>query len=421
MTYFGTDGIRGKAYDSLPLLRAYQLGVAIQEVYHGDKVVIGYDTRESSIDFLNALLQGLDGMEVIVGGMLPTPVIAYYSQVHHMIGIMITASHNPYEDNGLKVFEYGFKVLEQSKLKLEAIMQKISSYEPLNIQYQVTHIESEYIDFTQQLFPHLSFTEYSIDNAHGATSIIAQMLFPAKHYFCEPNGVNINASCGATHMDAIKKVKQTPVAFSFDGDGDRMLMVIDDEIIFGDQVLYVFAKDYLLKQKEISVALSVMTNPGVIQAFESLNIHLFETPVGDAHLFDAIANHGITMGAEASGHFMMTYRDDKTSALIGDGMLAAMYMIDIFSRYGLDTVKSWLKEIKMMPMKTKNINISKDVLDKPEVKSCIESLTKTVNHPYKVIVRPSGTEPKIRLTVSLETLDEVDAMLEQLSACIERG
>jgi len=420
MTYFGTDGIRGKAYDTLPLLRAYQLGVAIKEVFKGEKVVIGYDTRASSKDFLEALIQGLQGMEVIVGGMVPTPVIAFYSQVHHMIGVMITASHNPYEDNGLKVFEYGFKVLESSKKTLEYAMKKVIAYDAQPVSYHMTKIETEYLEFANQLYPNSSFDDYVIDDAHGATSMLSKALFPVKHYFCEPDGKNINEACGATHMESIRNLKNTPVAFSFDGDGDRMLMIIEDKVIYGDQVLYVFAKDLLLKGDNVSVALSIMTNPGVIKAFESLNIDIFETPVGDTYLFDAIQYQGITMGAEASGHYMLSYKALDTSVLIGDGMLAARYMIDMISRYGLKTIQAWLSEIQLLPMHTKNIRIQKDVLQNPNVKQCLDNIISRIETPYKVIVRPSGTEEKIRLTVSLETQNEVDDMLEKLSACIER-
>lgn len=422
MMYFGTDGIRGKAYDTLPLLRAYQLGVALKEVYPKDQFIIGYDTRVSSLDFVHALVDGLEGMKVKVAGMVPTPLIAYDSQVNHLIGVMITASHNPYEDNGLKVFEYGFKVSDDAKQNLETVMQTVTSYSKRDVLLNTVDKTQDYVTFATSLFGHPTFNDYVIDCAHGTTSFISQMMFEVPHYFNEPNGTNINEACGATYMQAVQEVKKNHrVGFSFDGDGDRMLMVIDEDIIYGDQILYLFAKDMMLKGDNVSVALSVMTNPGVFKAFKHLGVDVYETPVGDAYLFEAIKDGHATIGAEASGHYMLHYDNGMNRVLIGDGMLAAKKVIDIISRYSLDVIKTWLKDIEMVPMSTKSIHIDKAVLNKPHISTCIESIQKEVSKPYKCIVRPSGTEEKIRLAVSLPTQKEVDDMLHRLVACLERG
>ena len=422
MTYFGTDGIRGKAYDTFPLLRAYQLGVALKEVYPKDQFIIGYDTRLSSLDFVHALVDGLEGMHVEVAGMVPTPLIAYDSQVNHSIGIMITASHNPYEDNGLKVFEYGFKVSDDAKKKLETVMQTVISYSKRDVSLKLVDKTQDYVTFAKSLFGHPIFNDFVIDCAHGATSYVSQMMFEAPHYFNEPNGTNINERCGATNMQAIQEVKKKHrVGFSFDGDGDRMLMVIDDDVIYGDQILYLFAKDMMLSGDNVSVALSVMTNPGVLKAFQHLGVDVYETPVGDAYLFDAIKDGYATIGAEASGHYMLNYNNGKNQVLIGDGLLAAKKVIDIISRYSLDVIKTWLKDIVTVPMSTKSIHIDKTILNRPHVNTCIKSIQEKVSKPFKCIVRPSGTEAKIRLTVSLPTQKEVDDMLHRLVTCLERG
>jgi phosphoglucosamine mutase len=177
----------------------------------------------------------------------------------------------------------------------------------------------------------------------------------------------------------------------------------------------------MLKGENVSVALSVMTNPGVLRAFEHLGVNVYETPVGDAYLFEAIKNQYATIGAEASGHYMLSFDNGVEHVLIGDGMLAAKKIIDIMSRYGIDVVKLWLEEISMVPMTTKNLHLDRTCLDRDDIKECIEQLKKHVIPPYKVIVRPSGTEDKIRLTVSLPTQKEVNNMLDQLTRCLERG
>lgn len=422
MKYFGTDGIRGKAYESLPLLRAYQLGVAIKAVFPNDDVVIGYDTRASSLDFVHALLNGLDGHSSVVGGMVPTPVIAFYSQVKRVIGVMITASHNPYHDNGLKVFEYGFKVTDKTKHDLERVMQTITTYEKKDVSYNESDISSLYLEFVSSLKYDETFKDIVFDCAHGATSNLSPRIFHVPHVFNAPNGININDNCGATHMEAAKRISgHHRVAISYDGDGDRMLMVIDGDVIYGDQILYLFAKDMKLMHQKVSVALSIMTNPGVIKAFQREDIDVFETPVGDTYLFEAIKEGHATMGAEASGHYMLTYDNGIRKVSIGDGMLAAKKVIDIISRYGLNVIKSWLDDITLVPMTTKSMFMNRDVLNKVSVKACIDSLKKQITPPHKLIVRASGTEEKIRLTVSLNTQKEVDEMIIKVSECLERG
>ena len=189
MKYFGTDGIRGKAYDTLPLLRAFQLGFAVKSIYKNQKVIIGYDTRESSLDYVSALINGLEGSVFEVAGIVTTPVIAYYSNLKSCIGIMVTASHNPYYDNGLKVFTKGFKIKDQEKISIENLMNKIHKYQHIKKSFKIiNNAKRLYMDFVKNLELEKNFSDYIIDAANGSASYLSRDLFDGEIYFGSPNG-----------------------------------------------------------------------------------------------------------------------------------------------------------------------------------------------------------------------------------------
>ena len=413
MTYFGTDGIRGHAYDTLPLLRAYQLGYALKTRYKDCHVVIGMDTRVSSPSYVEALRLGLSPNQVTFLGVVPTPVLAYETMVLNTYGVMVTASHNPYYDNGLKVFHQGIKLSKDEIRELEMLMDAITSYEhqdltPLGITQNHYHMLYEHLTLLEPDIP------YVLDAAHGAASYLVSDYIKGHIINHAPNGYNINDHCGATHLETIlEATKDIPLGFSLDGDADRLLMVYQQQIVYGDMIAYILIKDHLLLGHKETVALSIMTNPGVIEAFERLGVTVYSTPVGDSYLIEAIKQGHATYGAEASGHIITPHIH------MGDGILIMKLLLDIIFRRGLETVVSWLHEISLKPMETVNLKAPKSVLDNPLVKAFIDLERASLETHEKIIVRPSGTEPLIRITVSKKTEPSLQKTLKRIIEVIE--
>ena len=417
MNFFGTDGIRGKAYDTLPLLRAFQFGFAIKSLYANEKVIIGYDTRESAVDYVSALINGLDNTKFEVAGIVTTPMIAYYSNLKSCIGIMVTASHNPYYDNGLKIFIDGYKIDDQAKMDIENHMNKVSEYKHKKIPFKISnHIRNLYLEFIKSLELKNKFNNYIIDAANGSASYVSSDLFDGKIYFNNPNGKNINENCGCTCINIISEInKENEVSFSFDGDGDRVLITFRSKILNGDEIMYIIAKDMVQNGKKPKIACSIMTNPGSVKAFNKIGIDLVETNVGDAFLMKEIRKGNADIGFESSGHFILNYGNN---ILLGDGLLVAKILIDIFSRYDIDFIYTWLKEIQLSPMKTENLRLEKKLLDDVKIKECLNKIIESKSFDDKIIIRPSGTEDLIRLTVGMKNQNDVEKTLKSIKDCI---
>ena len=410
MIYFGTDGIRGKAYETLPLLRAYQLGYALRRLYHLP-FIIGCDTRVSSVDFVHALIDGLD-KEVIYVGVVPTPVLAYESLLLNALGIMITASHNPYSDNGLKVFLNGEKLSKVELEAIEAFMVEKKEYSP-SVKKEFVISKNHYHTLYESLHLKDSFKTYTVDAANGAASGILKDFVLGRILYYKPDGYNNNLDCGATHLDAVIKDTRYDLKFSLDGDADRLLMVYKDRPVYGDEILYIFLKDELSRNKKPKVALSIMTNPGVLKAFDKLGITTVLTPVGDSYLLEAIKLKQAQYGAEASGHIITPIMN------IGDGILVLKLLVDIISRVGLSKVISWLDEIEMMPMKTLSLKANKTILAKEDVKAYIKTLEDGLEPFEKIIVRASGTEDLIRITVAKKSETLTDETIRLIKERLE--
>lgn len=414
MIYFGTDGIRGEVGKSLPYDRAFQLGYAIKEFYKEKNVIIAYDTRASYLDFTYALLQGLKDMDVEVLGMYPTPVLAYVSKEKNAIGIMITASHNPYTDNGLKVFEEGFKLSAPILEQLERFMQQAPIYKHQLIAFQESQDINTYLSFLKSLNFKDNISQYALfDCANGATSFLVPKLFHGIYMHHHPNGKNINLNCGSTFIENYKhEAHAHDIIITYDGDGDRMLAIIGNHIVYGDTLLYLFAKADAFKGIKNPIALSIMTNPGILKALKNMGINVYETPVGDSYIIDTIQKKHAIRGAEASGHVITEH------VTIGDGILATYKLLDLMSTFGIKEVKTWLDGLVLYPMITKSINISKDVLNHPKVKDAIDTIKKDIEVQGKVIVRASGTEDLVRITVSLESKTEVYHHIQKIETLL---
>jgi phosphoglucosamine mutase len=338
-------------------------------------------------------------------------------QVKDAIGIMITASHNPYTDNGLKLFEHGLKLPKATLEQLETFMDQAPTFKPSPKKYLETQSIDAYLTFLKHLNFKDNISQYTLfDCANGATSFLVPKLFHGDIKYNRPDGFNINFKCGSTYIENYLNLsKSYDVVVTYDGDGDRMLAIIDEHIIYGDVLLYLLAKDDETRNIKHKVALSVMTNPGILKAFDDLKIDVYETPVGDSYIIDAIENGFVTRGAEASGHILTEH------LTIGDGILASAKLFDLISRQGLEVVKSWLEDLELYPMETKNLPINKNILSDETIQLRLNTIIKDVSKPGKVIVRASGTEDLVRITVSLKTQEQVTSMIQNIESLLLGG
>ncbi len=427
--YFGTDGIRGVALEKLSTEFAFRLGQAIAVVFSPKEVVIGIDTRESSPLLGYAVAHGLNakGVNVIFAGVVSTPMIAYYSKIKNIIGVMITASHNPFTDNGIKVFNKGYKTLDEDELKLEAFIDHGTLTHQSYGQFKYSDdIETEYLKIYDDLNLSQTHLKVLFDSAHGANHQISRKLISTitKSFHQignQPDGKNINLSCGSTHLSAIQnEMKQQPydIGFSFDGDGDRIIALDSDGTIYdGDMIIYMIGK--YLKSKHLlnnnTVVLTKMSNPGLLQALKNHGISYELTDIGDKYVFKALEDNDYTIGGESSGHVILRHLLHS-----GDGLLVAIYLIKILDELKT-TLKEMTKNVTIYPLKTTNIKgISKEVLKKPNVIQTIESIKSSINTDGLLLVRPSGTESLIRITVSHKDLSQVENITQTLITLIEK-
>ena len=421
--YFGTDGIRGIAFRQLSSELAFKVGQAIAHVLKPEVVVIGMDTRESSPMLAYSIANGLlaCGVDVKLAGVVSTPMIAHFSKTHEIIGIMITASHNPYMDNGIKVFNKGYKTTEDVEEKLEDFIDngqvEIKPFGQFSLTKDVTLL---YYDIYSKMGLSLSKLKIGYDSANGANYQIARKIMSrinpkAIQISNEPNGLNINLGCGSTHLKPILelvKEKKLDIAFSFDGDGDRIIVIDGDGTVYdGDLIIYLIAT-YLKKKNLLNkntVVLTKMSNPGILKALKEKGIDYVLTDVGDKYVFHELYTNDYTIGGESSGHIILTHLLHT-----GDGLLVAVYLMQILSELKT-SLKELIKDVKMYPLKLTNIkDIEKSVLKKDSVKKAVEEVKSKLGENSLLLVRPSGTESLIRITISHEDENMVKTMSEYL-------
>lgn len=428
--YFGTDGIRGVAGEFLTAEFAFKLGQTLKQSLNINTIVIGKDTRQSSDMLAYSLASGAmsQGIDVLFAGTVSTPMIAHYSKEHAMVGIMITASHNPYQDNGIKVFINGQKPSKDQEAIIEDALDKDApnNAKPIGRLTQTEEVERQYHTLYKNLGLHKINLSVGYDSANGANYLIAKNILDS---ICdesiqinnEPNGININVDSGSTHPEALMnliKDNNLDIGFAFDGDGDRCL-VIDHtgELIDGDLMIYAVAK-YLKSQNRLTkdtVVLTKMSNPGIIKAFSDLGIKTIRTDVGDKYVSEAMRKHGYALGGENSGHIIM-----KDFLHTGDGLLVAVMMLNILQDVKIP-LKSFIKEVTMYPQKLVNIkNVDKTVLESRTIKSALKKAEKTLGNDSLLLVRPSGTEPVIRVTLSHQDESLLDRVMSDLVTLIQQ-
>ncbi len=438
--YFGTDGIRGCVGEAEITPQFFlKLGWAVGKVL-ADKngstpgmVLIGKDTRISGYMFESALEAGLISAGVDVGllGPMPTPAIAYLTRTFQArAGIVISASHNPYTDNGIKLFNTeGTKLADEIEMEIEAQLEKeMDTALNLGKARRIEDGEGRYIEYCKGTLPwgfSLKGLNIVIDCANGATYNIAPKVFKelgAKVIATavSPDGLNINLECGSTKLNALQKHvldAQADLGIAFDGDGDRVMFVDDKgEIIDGDQLLYIIAAH----RKKTGVACdgvvgTLMSNFGFEQALAKLEIPFERAKVGDRYVIEAMNNNGWQLGGESSGHIVC---NDVTTT--GDGIIAALQVLAALKceDVRLHAVK---KRMQKTPQSMINVRTDKKIdLDKNEsIRSAIAEVEEALSGAGRVLLRPSGTEPLIRVMVEGEDHALVERLCRQLASQVE--
>ena len=416
--YFGTDGIRGRFNLELTNSLAFKVGQSLKSVLDTNRLVIGMDTRESSSELLYSVISGAQsvGIDVMNAGVVSTPLISHYSKQKEVSGVMITASHNPYTDNGIKVFNKGNKLSESEELAIEDFIDNNPEFTVTTIGklYSGEEVLDLYLDLIESLDFNQSSLRVGFDSANGANYLISYGILREmceEHYQIgfKPDGKNINKGVGSTHLEAITKLvkdNNLDIGLSFDGDGDRVLVVDKDlDIIDGDLIIYIIAnylKDHGLLKKD-TVVLTSMSNLGIIKAFERKGIKVVLTGVGDKYVLEELNKNGYSIGGENSGHVIL--RDYINT---GDGLLVGAYLLNILEVTG-KTLKELTSDIKMWPQTMENIRtFNKDILNDQRVVDVIEEVKGILGINGKVLIRASGTEPLIRVTISCELKSDVD-------------
>ena len=437
--YFGTDGIRGIAGESLTADLSFKVGKALgkllTEKKEHPKVVIGRDTRISCDMIEQALTAGLTstGVNVMTVGTIPTPAIAYLTKtIETDSGIMISASHNPYQDNGIKIFgPDGFKLTDEQELEIESLIDnsekiKNASFEKIGKVYGGNELTQKYIQHIKQsITGDLSDIKIALDCANGATTGVAPFIFgdleaDIETIGCQPNGININDNVGSTKIETISefvKENNVDVGFAFDGDGDRVLAVdANGNIVDGDKIMFILAK-HLKEQGELKdnmVVSTVMSNIGFYKAIEENGLQSVKTAVGDRYVVEEMRKNDYSLGGEQSGHIvLMNY------ATTGDGILTAVKLANIIKTSG-KSLEELASEVSIYPQKLVNIKVidKKTAMEDSEILSECEKVEKELEGNGRILLRASGTENLIRVMVEASSDELTDKYCEQVAKIV---
>ncbi len=438
--YFGTDGIRGKVgikpiTADFFLKLGWAVGSVLAQKNENPSVIIGKDTRVSGYLFESALEAGFLSAGVDVGllGPMPTPAIAYLTQTYGATaGVVISASHNSFQDNGVKFFSnQGTKLSDQDQKDIERRLEEpMASVSSEKIGKAIRHEQSlgRYIDFCKHTFDkdvNLSSLDIVVDCANGATYHIAENVFAelgAKVTVIhnQPDGFNINLDCGATNTHNLQQAvleNKADLGIAFDGDGDRLMMVdAKGELIDGDELVFIIAKAWQTQNrlKNNIVVGTQMTNLGVRHSYKALEIDFIEANVGDRFVMTQMKKHNAVLGGEGSGHIICL---DRTSS--GDGIIAALQVLEVLVKSG-KTLNALKSEVQKYPQVLISVKI-KEKLDLSQHKVLQKAqleVEKSLGQAGRVLIRPSGTEPLIRVMVEGKDRDLVQKSAEKLAATL---
>ncbi|SER46853.1 phosphoglucosamine mutase [Lachnobacterium bovis] len=427
--YFGTDGFRGEANTVLTAEHAFKIGRYLGWYYNQNskgRIVIGKDTRRSSYMFEYALVAGItaSGSDAFLLHVTTTPSVAYVVRTENFdCGIMVSASHNPYSDNGIKVLDgNGHKISAEVELAMEKYIDgeidelPYAKMDKIGVAKDYAIGRNRYIGYLISLATRsYDGMKVGLDCSNGSTFNLAKNVFDAlgaKTYAigCEPDGTNINKNCGSTHIEALQqlvKEKNLDVGFAFDGDADRCIAVDGDgKEIHGDYILYVCGK-YLKQCGKLqgnTVVATVMSNMGLFKALDTEGIDYCKTSVGDKYVNEAMVANGYVLGGEQSGHVIFSKH-----ATTGDGILTALMLMEVIleTREPLAKLASGMR---MYPQLLKNVRVSdkKVIMENEQVKALDKQIAEELGERGRILLRESGTEPVIRVMVEAET-DELCA------------
>lgn len=412
--YFGTDGIRGKYGEKLDETLAYKTGLALGEIYGGGTFVVGRDTRVSGEELETALVKGLTDMggEVMLPGIVPTPAVAMLAKKHGAAcGIMISASHNPPEYNGIKVFDgNGVKYSEEQEGSVEYYIDNPPAIKGGGKVYSGGNGRAEYIDYVvSAVNADFRGLKVWLDCGYGAASTVAEEAFRRLDATvmvdnCKLRGEKINSGCGALHPDYVRnsmKGSDCRLGFAFDGDADRLSVVMDGEIIDGDTVLYNIAKG--MDIKDGVVVGTILNNLALENKLRENGRRLVRTPVGDKYICDLMFRKGYNIGGEQSGHYIV-----YPAATTGDGLMSAMFLAK--SLYKAGTLER-IERLTLVPQKAIAEYADPSIMYDKTMRAMTEEAEKQLADNGRIIVRMSGTEPKVRVMVESTDAALVDEIL----------
>jgi phosphoglucosamine mutase len=439
--YFGTDGVRGIANSELTPELAFKLGrcggYVLTKEAEEPKVLIGRDTRISGTMLEGSLIAGLlsIGVEVIRLGVITTPGVAYLTKaLDAHAGVMISASHNPVEDNGIKFFgPDGYKLLDEQEEEIEALVDAEVDTLPRPIGSKVG-VVSDYFEGGQKYLHYLKSTvdfdfeglHIVLDCAHGAASSLAPQLIgdlEAKitTIGSSPNGLNINHGVGSTYPEKLQQTvveKKADIGLAFDGDADRLIAVDENgQLVDGDQIMYICATALMEKDKlkKNTVVTTVMSNLGFYKALEAAGISTATTAVGDRYVMEEMRKNGYNFGGEQSGHLI--FLDYITT---GDGLLTALQLINVMKEKGKQ-LSDLAKDISIFPQIMVNVKVRDKhlVLQNERVKNKIEEVEQEMAGHGRVLVRPSGTESLVRVMAEAEDQEALEKWVDDIVEVVQ--
>ncbi|WP_409291020.1 phosphoglucosamine mutase [Peribacillus sp. SCS-37] len=440
--YFGTDGVRGVANAELTPELAFKLGRCGGYVLTKDtrrpKVLIGRDTRISGEMLENALIAGLlsIGAEVMRLGVISTPGVSYLTKTQGaQAGVMISASHNPVADNGIKFFgPDGFKLSDEQENEIENLMDMESDSLPRPVGADLGTV-NDYFEGCQKYIQYLKQTvdedfsgiHVALDCANGATSSLAAHLFAdleadISTIGSSPDGLNINEGVGSTHpetLTAFLREKGADVGLAFDGDGDRLIAIDENgKVIDGDQIMYICAK-YLNEQgrlKHSTVVSTVMSNLGFYKGLEEHGIQSAQTAVGDRYVVEEMKRGGFNLGGEQSGHII--FLDYNAT---GDGLLSGVQLLNIM-KVTKKPLSELASDMKKFPQKLVNIRVTDKhgVTDNPKVHAVIQQVEAEMGGNGRILVRPSGTEPLVRVMAEAPTEELCNEYVDRIAQVVQQ-
>lgn len=429
--YFGTDGIRGEANKSLTLDIALNVGQYLGHQFKGESILIGQDTRLSGGMFASAIAAGASSMGAHVSllGICSTPAISYLvKEEGFAAAVMISASHNPFEDNGLKCFQAsGMKITDEMQDEIEKVIDGLVTLEVADSSSIGTIKDyhkgmNHYIDFVEGIVTTpLTGLKIVLDNANGSAVSSSRKAFEdlgaTVHVLNNrPDGININLDCGSTHpqglMDTVVALGYD-MGFAFDGDADRCLAVDHEgNLIDGDGILYILAQSLSDKGllKKNTIVSTVMSNIGFIKACEAKGFNVIQTNVGDKHVFAEMVEHDYQLGGEQSGHIIV-----KDYMNTGDGVLTALIIAEIAAQRKL-SLKDMLGDLEIFPQQLHNMHVeNKDIImNHPSVLAHSESIQSSLGDQGRILVRASGTENLVRIMIEAKTLELCESHINDM-------